>query len=170
MSVNDTLAAFRIGFVNFFRPKNTEPLPWKERRPRSERYRATFALIHDEHGDEACIGCKMCEKICPSQIIAVTGGPKAESPNTGKKRGWCADFTLDLNACIFCELCVQVCPADAIVMLRVQETPGFDRNDLVLSMEKLYANEKLDQATWANGTLLTQMQSQGDGAATEGEG
>ena len=37
MSVNDTLAAFRIGFVNFFRPKNTEPLPWKERRPRSER-------------------------------------------------------------------------------------------------------------------------------------
>ncbi|MCK6506637.1 NADH-quinone oxidoreductase subunit I [Myxococcota bacterium] len=170
MSLSDSFAAFGIGFRNLFRPKVTAPLPWKERRPRAERYRATFALVHDAHGDEACIGCKMCEKICPSQIIVVTGGPKAESPNTGKKRGWCADFTLDLNACIACELCVQVCPADAIVMLRVQEQPGFDRNELLLTMEKLYANEKLAEASWADGSKLIAMQEPGGATAAGGAG
>jgi formate hydrogenlyase subunit 6/NADH:ubiquinone oxidoreductase subunit I len=100
----------------------------------------------------------LCEKICPSQIISVTQGPKAPSPATGKSRGWCTDFTLDLNACIICELCVQVCPADAIIMLRVQERPAFAREDLLLTMDKLYANEKLAQPTWATPTKLQEMQ------------
>lgn len=158
MSVSDIFAALGIGFANLFKPLVTEPLPWKAERPRAERFRASFALLHDEHGDEACIGCQMCEKICPSQIITVTKGKKAESPNTGKKRGWCDDFTLDLNACIICELCIQVCPVDAIVMLRVQEEPSFDRNGLLLTMEKLYANEQLSQNSWGIGSKLVDMQ------------
>ncbi|RME26061.1 MAG: 4Fe-4S dicluster domain-containing protein [Deltaproteobacteria bacterium] len=154
MSLFDALA---ISFRNLFRPKVTEPLPWKQARPRADRYRASFALVHDEHGEEACIGCKMCEKICPSQIITVTPGGKVESPATGKKRGTCADFTLDLNACIVCELCVQVCPTDAIIMVRVQEKPGFDRTDLLLTMERLYANEHKPLA-WSSGSVLVGMQ------------
>ncbi|NOY24866.1 MAG: 4Fe-4S dicluster domain-containing protein [Oligoflexia bacterium] len=159
MSFFDAFAALGIGFSNLFRPKITEPLPWKQTRPRPERYRASFALVHNEHGDQACIGCKMCQKICPSQIITVTTGPKAPSPATGKKRGWASDFTLDLNACIICELCVQVCPTDAILMLRVQQQPAFDRNDLLLTMDRLYANEELHQLTWATGTKLVEMQN-----------
>lgn len=158
MSLFSLVQALRVSIQNLARPKNTEPLPWKGSRERAERYRASFALLHDEHGDEACIGCMLCEKICPSQIISVTQGPKAVSPNTGKSRGWCSDFTLDLNACIICELCVQVCPADAIVMLRVQEQPGYQREDLLLTMAKLYENEKLAKATWATPTKLQEMQ------------
>jgi NADH-quinone oxidoreductase subunit I len=164
MSIMDP---FRIGFRNFFRPMVTEPLPWKQTRPRAERYRASFALVHDEHGEEACIGCKMCEKICPSQIINVTTGAKAKSEATGKMRGTCADFTLDLNACIICELCVQVCPTDAIVMVRVQESPSFDRNELMLTMEKLYSNEKKNQNAWADGTKLIAMQDPGTGGGKD---
>ncbi len=159
MSIFSLAKALRVSIQNLARPKNTEPLPWKESRDRAERYRASFALVHDEHGEEACIGCKLCEKICPSEIISVEAGPKAESPATGKKRGWCTDFTLDLNACIICELCVQVCPADAIIMMRVQEKPGFQREDLLLTMEKLYANEKLAQLTWATPSKLQEMQA-----------
>lgn len=149
----DALRALGATFRQAFRAPTTEQFP-KEVRPRPERYRASFALVHDEHGDEACIGCLACERICPSRVISLQPGPKKESPATGKKRGWCDDFTLDLNACIFCELCVQVCPVDAIVMVREKETPGYSREDLVLTMDKLYANEKLKTPTWANGTIL----------------
>jgi NADH-quinone oxidoreductase subunit I len=158
MNVFNVAGALSVSIRNLFRPMTTVPLPWKGTRERAERYRASFALVHDEHGDEACIGCALCEKICPSQIITVTAGPKAASPATGKMRGWCADFTLDLNACIICELCVQVCPADAIIMLRVQEKPAFAREELLLTMPKLYANETLNQLTWANMTRLQGMQ------------
>ncbi|MBX2803560.1 MAG: 4Fe-4S binding protein, partial [Myxococcales bacterium] len=124
-------------FRNFFRRRVTEGVRSQE--SRSRRYKASFALVHDQNGEEACIGCDLCGKICPSQIITVTPAGKRESPVTGKKRGYCEDFTLDLQACIYCELCVQVCPTDAIVMLRVQEEPGYSREDLVLTMDKLYA-------------------------------
>lgn len=153
----DTARALMATFRGAFHRPTTEQFP-KEIRPRPERYRASFALVHDEHGDEACIGCFACERICPSRVILVKAGPKKESPATGKKRGWCEDFTLDLNACIFCELCVQVCPVDAIVMTREKETPGYSREDLVLTMDKLYANEKSKTATWATGTLLMEGQ------------
>jgi NADH-quinone oxidoreductase subunit I len=143
--------------LNAVRPPTTEEFP-KVVRPRPERYRASFALVHDEHGEEACIGCLACERICPSRIIKLTPSPKRESPATGKKRGYCTDFTLDLNACIFCELCVQVCPTDAIVMVRQKELPGFSREDLVLTMDKLYANETMKQPTWANASKLMAMQ------------
>jgi NADH-quinone oxidoreductase subunit I len=141
---------------HLFQPYTTEGLrPAESRAP---RYRASFALVHDEHGEEACIGCMLCEKICPSDIITVTAGPKVESPATGKKRGSCADFVLDLQACIVCELCVQVCPVDAIVMVREQEQPGYSREDLVLTMDKLYANEHDKALYWGSGSALMAMQ------------
>ncbi|MFZ5479819.1 MAG: 4Fe-4S binding protein [Myxococcota bacterium] len=152
------LDALRISGLTLFRPMTTEPLPWHGKRAHPERFRATFALVLDEHGEQACIGCRMCEKICPSQIITVTTGPKAPSAATGKARGWASDFTLDLNACIGCELCVQVCPTDAIVMCREPQPPGYAREDLLLTMERLYANEKLRGAGWANATKLLGMQ------------
>ena len=55
-----------------FRPTVTQQFP-QVIRPRGERFRASFALLHDEKGDEACIGCLQCERICPSKVIAVKG-------------------------------------------------------------------------------------------------
>ena len=144
-------------FVNLFRSPVTESIRLSE--TRATRYRASFALLHDDNGEELCIGCKMCQKICPSDIIRVTQGPKRESEFTGKKRGWASDFTLDLQACIICELCVQVCPTDAIVMLREQEKPGFSREDLFLTMERLYDNETAKPRTWGIGRSLIEMQN-----------
>jgi len=149
--------ALATSFANVFRKPVTVEFP-KVIRPRAERYRSSFALLHEEDGDEACIGCLQCERICPSQVIAIKAGGKRESPISGKKRGYADDFVLDLNACIYCELCVQVCPTDAIVMTREPELPAYGREDLVLTMAKLYANEKSKQRAWGDATRLNGMQ------------
>ena len=154
----DALKSVATIAKSFGRKTNTVQYP-KVVRPRAERYRASFALLHEADGDEACIGCLQCERICPSKVIAIKGPAKRDSPITGKKRSYADDFTLDLSACIFCELCVQVCPADAIVMTREQEQPAFSREDLVLTMPKLYANEKSKTQAWGNGTKLMEMQA-----------
>jgi hypothetical protein len=44
-------------------------------------------------------------------------------------------------------------------MRSVPETPGYSREDLCLTMERLYANETAKPATWATGSLLRDMQN-----------
>jgi NADH-quinone oxidoreductase subunit I len=153
----DSLRALANTMANFVRRPTTVQFP-EEKRTRAERYRSSFALLHDEQGDELCIGCLQCERICPSEVIKIEATGKIESPVTGKKRGYAKDFVLDLNACIYCELCVQVCPTDAIVMTREAELPAYGREDLVLTMAKLYANEKSKPRAWGDGTKLMEMQ------------
>ena len=156
--LGSTVHALATSLANPFRRPVTVEFP-KVIRPRAERYRSSFALLHDEDGDEACIGCLQCERICPSEVISIKVGGKRESPVTRKKRGYADDFVLDLNACIYCELCVQVCPTDAIVMTREPELPAYGREDLVLTMAKLYANEKSKPRAWGDATRLNGMQT-----------
>ncbi len=153
----DTARALAVTMRNVFRPPTTVQYP-AEDRVRPERYRTSFALVHDESGDEACIACLACERICPSRIITVKPAGKRESPVTGKTRNYLEDLTLDLNACIFCELCVQVCPTDALIMLREMAEPTLSREELFLSMERLYANESIAQS-WGMGSRLMAMQN-----------
>jgi len=140
-----------VTFKNLFRKPVTVQYPL-EKRPIPDRWRAgTFALTTDkETGDENCIGCKLCERICPSDIIIVE-----LEKHSG--RGWAKTFILDLQACIQCELCVQVCPTDAIVMLRGLATPVANRQDYILDKEKLMENEKLFEAAWAAGLKLQKL-------------
>ncbi len=155
----DSLRALRTTLVNAFRRPTTVEFP-DVIRPRAERYRASFALPDDEHGEIACIGCLACERICPSQVIEMKSGPKRDSPVTGKKRAYVDEFVLDLSACIQCELCVQVCNSDAITMVREPEVPGFSREELVLDIERLRANARTKTASWGRGTVLQGMQEQ----------
>jgi NADH-quinone oxidoreductase subunit I len=157
MIVIDAVQALKTTIANVFRKPQTVEFP-KVVRPRAERYRASFALPDDEHGEIACIACLACERICPSQVIKMKSGGKRESPVTGKKRAYVDEFVLDLSACIQCELCVQVCNSDAIVMVREPEVPAYTREELVLDIVKLRANAKLKTATWAKGTLLQDAQ------------
>ena len=144
---------------NFFRPANTLQYP-RDRRPIPRQWRAgSFALTTDPAtGEENCIGCRLCEYICPSQIIAVTLR-KGEERKNGVGATYCDVFTLDYQACMQCELCVQVCPTDAIVMTRELAPPTYRREDLFLTREKLHANgllfhTKPELESHATGTRL----------------
>jgi NADH-quinone oxidoreductase subunit I len=153
----DTVRALAITMRNVFRTPVTVEFP-KVIRPRAVRYRASFALPDDEHGEVACIGCLACERICPSRVIKMKTSGKRDSPVSGKKRQYVDEFVLDLSACIQCELCIQVCNSDAITMIREPEVPSFEREDLVLDLVKLRANAHEKTASWGRGTNLQEMQ------------
>ena len=60
-----------------------------------DRFRGILALTYDkETGEENCIGCRLCEYICPSQIIRVTLR-KGEERKNGIGATYCDVFTLD---------------------------------------------------------------------------
>jgi NADH-quinone oxidoreductase subunit I len=124
-----------------------------EHRTYPDRYRGLLVLTYDKTtGEENCIGCRLCEFICPPQVIKVEMD-KQEARNYAKT------FTLELYACEFCELCVQVCPTDAIVMTKSFDLPTGDRRELLLDKDRLHALGLQHQASWATGNLLRDMQS-----------
>lgn len=152
MAVKDTVDALIVTLKNLFRKPITVQYP-KVKRPKPERFRGLFALTTDpETGQENCIGCKLCENICPSHVITVI-------PEKREGRGWAKEFYLDLGPCIFCEMCVQVCPTDAIVMVKTNEIIFLDRKSLVLDKSQLMANEKKYQLNPITGSVLRTMQS-----------
>jgi len=143
--------AMRITFVNFLRKPVTVHYPTVER-PYPNRFRGLLALTYDkETGEENCIGCRLCEFICPPAVIKVEM-LKAE------KRNFAKTFTLELYACEFCELCVQVCPTDAIIMMKSFDMATSDRREMLLDKDRLHAIGLKHAPSWATGNLLRDMQ------------
>ena len=90
-------------------PTHTTVYPM-ERLPLSKRYRAIHKLLrHLESGDERCIGCGLCEKICPAKSIRIE---TALGTDSRKKIN---DYTINFGRCIYCGLCAEVCPEVAVV-------------------------------------------------------
>jgi len=82
----------------------------KEKLPIGPRYRAIHELLRLlESGNERCIGCGLCEKICISKCIRMD---TFQDENGRKAIG---EYTINLGRCIFCGYCADVCPELAIV-------------------------------------------------------
>ena len=144
--------AMGVTFRNLLRRPVTVRYP-TVKRVYPERFRGILALTYDrETGEENCIGCRLCEYICPPQVIKVEM-LKAE------KRNFAKTFTLELYSCEFCELCVQVCPTDAIVMLRTFDLATVDRRELLLDKDRLHALGLQHEPSWATGNRLRDMQA-----------
>ena len=152
MIVPAVLRAMGMTFRNFFRKPVTVHYPDKPR-TYPDRYRGLLALTYDkETGEENCIGCRLCEYVCPPAVIKVEM-LKAE------KRNYAKTFTLELYACEFCELCVQVCPTDAIIMMKSFDLATSDRREMLLDKDRLHAIGQEHTPSWATGNLLRDMQT-----------
>jgi NADH-quinone oxidoreductase subunit I len=152
--------AMGVTFRNLLRRPVTVRYP-TVKRVYPDRFRGILALTYDpDTGEENCIGCRLCEYICPPQVIKVEM-LKAE------KRNFARTFTLELYACEFCELCVQVCPTDAIVMMKSFDLPTTDRREMLLDKDRLHAIGKHFERSWATGNKLRDMQGPPKMARTE---
>ena len=144
--------SMRVSLINLFRKPVTVHYP---DRPRvyPDRFRGLLALTyHPETGEENCIGCRLCEFVCPPQVIQVEM-LKSEGRNYAKT------FTLELYACEFCELCVQVCPTDAIIMMKSFDMATADRREMLLDKDRLHAIGEHFEPSWATGNRLRDMQA-----------
>jgi NADH-quinone oxidoreductase subunit I len=154
--------AMGVTLKNLFRKPVTVQYP-TVKRVYPDRFRGVLALVYEpETSEEACIGCRLCELICPPQVIKVEM-LKAE------KRNYAKTFTLELYACEFCELCVQVCPTDAIIMLKTFDLATADRRELLLDKDRLHALGLEHEPSWATGNRLRDMQAPPKPARAEGK-
>jgi NADH-quinone oxidoreductase subunit I len=155
--------AMGVTLLNLFRRPVTVRYP-DIQRAYPDRFRGILALTYDkETGEENCIGCRLCEYICPPQVIKV-------EMRKAEKRNWAKTFTLELYSCEFCELCVQVCPTDAIIMLKTFDLATADRRELLLDKDRLHALGLAWEPSWATGNRLRDMQAPPKAAKAPPEG
>ena len=155
--------AMRITFINFVRKPVTVHYP-DVQRAYPDRFRGVLALTYDKQtGEENCIGCRLCEYVCPPQVIKV-------EMLKGEKRNYAKTFTLELYACEFCEMCVQVCPTDAIIQMRSFDLATSDRREMLLDKDRLHALGLAHEPSWATGNRLRDMQAPPKAARAEGKG
>lgn len=151
MIATAVVKGMRITLQNLFRKPVTVHYPTAARKY-PDRFRGLLALTYDKDtGEENCIGCRLCEFICPPAVIKVEM-LKAE------KRNYAKTFTLELYACEFCELCVQVCPTDAIVMMKSFDMATSDRREMLLDKDRLHVLGLQHVPSWATGNRLRDMQ------------
>ena len=93
------------------------------KKPFTKRYPKEKVVPHPrsrgriKYDAKKCIGCRLCEKNCPSSAIKFY------------KKGR-IDF--DMRECIFCGLCADVCPVDVISFTCEFELADGDKKNLIV--------------------------------------
>lgn len=115
----------------FFSKKITIQYP-EEETPISPRFRGMLALRRYPNGEERCIGCKLCEAVCPALAIKIEAGPRQEDGSRRTTR-----YDIDAFKCINCGLCEEACPVDAVVLTSEMHYHISERGQNILTKEKL---------------------------------
>lgn len=121
----------------YFTKKSTEQYPENRKTTLhvAARHRGRLVMNRDENGVVKCVACTMCEKACPNGTIKILS-EMVEDPETGRKKRHLVDYQYDLGDCMFCQLCVNACNFDAIKFTNDFENSVFNRDQLVLHLDK----------------------------------
>ena len=137
--LTEMLAGMRVTLRNLFRRKITVQYP-EEKTPQSPRFRGLHALRRYPNGQERCIGCKLCEIVCPALAITIDTAESADGTRRTTR------YDIDLFKCIYCGFCEEACPVDAIVETRILEYHMENRGENIMTKERLLANGERHEA------------------------
>ena len=132
-----TLATgMKITWKEYFTPKSTEQYPENRKTTLhvAKRHRGRLVMLRAENGAVKCTACTLCEKTCPNGTIKITS--QMVTNEEGKKKRQLVDYRYDLGDCMFCQLCVNACNFGAIEFTNDFENSTFDRDALVLHLDK----------------------------------
>ncbi len=131
MPMFDEVKGFGVTLKRLFTKDLTVQYP-DERRALADRFRGLPVLRVDPDTQEAiCVGCSMCERICPTQCISI------EFNATDEGERDVVTYTLDAGRCMYCGLCAKSCPVDAITMSNAFELSVTSRDGLIYQKTQL---------------------------------
>jgi len=114
-----------------FRPKYTFEYPEEKFIPPAS-YRGRPVLVQEENGEERCVACGLCSRVCPSLAIDIQAAETEKEKERYPER-----FEINMLRCIFCGFCEDVCPEEAIVMSKDYELAFNNRQDAIYGKDKL---------------------------------
>jgi len=130
-----TARSIAIVFSYLFKKKVTINYP-KNKGKYSKRFRGEHSLQIFKDGKDRCVGCKLCEAVCPAKAISIQSG----HDQSGNRIA--ISYNIDLTKCIYCGFCQEACPVDAIIEGPNHEYSTSIRKKLYYDKQKLMENGK----------------------------
>lgn len=110
-------------FVEGFKPKVTKQVPEEKLEYPSRATGRVFLNL------DTCIGCTLCEQICPNGTIRMVDFHYEKKDDFEKKYPNKRQIypTVDVSICTHCNLCEEICPTGAITLEADVEEVHFKR-------------------------------------------
>jgi len=130
-------------FMQGFKPKVTKQVP-EEKLEYPERTTGRVFLNMD-----TCIGCTLCEQICPNGTIKMVTFAFSKKEEFDKKYPNKRQIfpSVDVSTCTHCNLCEEICPTGAITLEAEIDEIHFRRENTRYSPPML---AKKESELWGN--------------------
>ncbi|MBI3037655.1 NADH-quinone oxidoreductase subunit NuoI [bacterium] len=126
----DMLKGFAVTFRYIFRPKPT--LEWPEEPHKiPARFRGRHFLARYSGGQERCVACYLCQKVCPARAITIESEERPDGTRYPTR------YDINMIRCIFCGFCEDACPEDAIILGSTLEFPTLSRAQMIYTKKML---------------------------------